>query len=147
MHTIPQPINTIPRVPLIISLAIGLSVIGMTDMAQASPHYGAECSYCHSADQPGALTLTGETGISNELKVFEVEPGGQVDIGINVSNPGMPTFYRTVVRGLDRLNGVDPENGTPQYFSLLYTPDPTWQEKSPSGVQYLFWEGQYYGHS
>ncbi len=135
----------IPRVPLIISLTIGLSVIGMTDMAQASPHYGAECTYCHTADQPGALTLTGYTGMLDDLKVFEVEPGGEVDIEINVSNPGDPPFYRTVVRGLDRLNGVDPENGTPQYFPRLYTPDPTWQTKSSSQVQYLFWAGQFYG--
>ncbi len=130
---------------VIVTTVACLLWIGMSDFAEASSHYGGECRFCHSNDQPDAMTIIGETDILDDLKVFDVEPGGSVDLGFDVTAPGSPAFHRMVLRGLDRLNGATDVEGTPQYLPLLYTPDPTWQTASSSGVQYLFWEGQFYG--
>ena len=124
--------------------SIGLLVINTCSVAQASPQLGGDCHYCHQDDQPDALALTGYDEILDEIKVFDVEPGGSVDLGIAVVDPGQPEFYRTVLRGLDTLNGVD-EAGAVLNLPLLYTPDPSWDTKSPGGAQYLFWETQFYG--
>lgn len=113
-----------------------LLLIGMSNYAEARPHYGGECRYCHSESQPDAMTITGETSILDGLKMFEVEPGGSVDFGFDVTDPGM--YYRTVLRGLGSLNGAP-------YLPYLYTPDPNWQTASSSGAQYLYSGEQFYG--
>lgn len=125
-------------------MAVGWWAAGLSTLVQASPQLGGDCHYCHGLEQPDAMTLTGETEVIDEMQIFEVEPGGEVDFGIDVNNPGNPVFYRVVVRGLDRLDGAD-EHGTPHNLPRLYTPDETWQTKGPAGDQFMFWEGQFYG--
>jgi PEP-CTERM motif-containing protein len=134
--------KTILPVPGIFLLSIGLLGFAATAVTQATPQLGGDCHYCHQGEQPDALEITGFDEVVDDLKVFDIAPGGSVDMVIDVNNPVQPTIYRTVLRGLDHLNGTEADT---DYMPLLYTPDPEWQTKSPGGAQYLFWEGQFYG--
>ncbi len=75
---------------LVLFMAVGLMVLGAVRLADASPQYGGECSYCHNGDDSAAFTITGETAVVDGVKLFEVERGGQVDFGFDVDNPGVP---------------------------------------------------------
>jgi len=95
-------IERILTVPIVVFLATALLALAPAGIVQASPQFGGDCHYCHTSEQPDALAITGYTEILDGLKVFDVEPGGSVDFGLDVNNPGAPTFFRTVLRGLDR---------------------------------------------
>ena len=126
-------------------LAAGVVACSVAAVATASPRYGGECHYCHTNQQENALKIEGFKTIQDDLKVFEVTPGGSVDLTFNVDNPGDPEYYRLVVRGLDHLNGESNEEGMAFYLPRLYTPDPDWATKGgTTQSQYLFREGQFY---
>ena len=77
-------------------------ILGLAATATASPQLGGDCHYCHGLEQPEAMSILGfdeeveiesEDGLSvTKVKVFEVEPGGEVDFEFDVNNPGQPVF-------------------------------------------------------
>lgn len=125
---------------LTLGLAAVLTVAVATQVAQAFPSRGGNCSYCHVAAQ-GELTVTGnqteETVGTSTYKTFVVEPGGNTQFTLTAVSKGEGR-YGIILNRLDLLNE------TVQYSPRLYTPDPTWSSSRPNGDQYLGANGRYY---
>lgn len=128
---------------LTLGMAAGLAVIFATQVAQAFPSRGGNCSYCHVAAE-GELAISGnqteETVGANTYKTFVVEPGGSTQFTITAVSKGEGR-YAIVLNRLDLLNE------TVQYSPRLYTPDPTWSSSrttSAGTTHYLGNQGRYY---
>lgn len=125
-----------------VALAAAFLVAATTQIAQAFPSRGGNCSYCHSL-QEGELEIsqndTVETVGTAELKTFVVEPGGGTQFKLTAVSKGAGR-YNIVINRLDLLNEQV------QYTPRLYTPDPDWSS-SRQGNQYLGGQGRYYAAS
>jgi hypothetical protein len=116
----------------------------VTQVAQAFPSRGGNCSYCHTA-AAGQLDVTGnqteETVTSGSTtttyKTFVVEPGGTTQFTLTAVSKG-DGRYAIILNRLDLLNE------TVQYSPRLYTPDATWSSSRSNGDQYLGGQGRYY---
>lgn len=128
---------------LTFGLTAGLAVILATQVAQAFPSRGGNCSYCHAA-AAGELAVSGnqteETVGADTLKTFVVEPGGSTKFTITAVSKGEGR-YAIILNRLDLLNEQV------QYTPQLYTPDPTWSSSrttSAGTTYYLGNQGRYF---
>lgn len=125
-----------------VALLAAFLVAATTQLAQAFPSRGGNCSYCHVAQQ-GELEIsqndTVETVGTAELKTFVVEPGGSTQFKLTALSKGEGR-YNIIINRLDLLNEQV------QYTPRLYTPDPDWSSSRPGNppTQYLGGQGRYY---